>query len=173
MKAWHLKGADMGIWVISGVAGSGKTTVAQAVAKELGWDFVDADSFHPDANRTKMGTGRALDEADREPWLVALCEALRDHQGGPLVLAFPGLQITHRKRLVEAAAKDSLHWVLLKASLSTVEARLDQRGGFFPIELAASQFKLFEPDEDMQVIDAEQPLDQVVHEALAWVASTR
>ena len=173
MKAWHLKGADMGIWVISGVAGSGKTSVAKAVAKELGWDFMDADDFHPDANRAKMGSGRALDEADREPWLVALSEGLVDHKGGPLVLAFPGLRRAHRKRLEESVEPRSMHWAVLEASLATVEARLDQRGGFFPIELAASQFKLRETEEGIQVIDAEPPLDEVVHAALAWVASTR
>ena len=53
--------------IIMGVSGSGKTTVGTLLAKELGWQFYDADDFHPPANREKMSrelrltmkTGRA------------------------------------------------------------------------------------------------------------------
>ena len=55
-----------------GVSGSGKSTVARALAQKLGWDFFDADDFHPPANIAKMTAGIPLDDSDREPWLVAL-----------------------------------------------------------------------------------------------------
>ena len=58
--------------VLMGVAGSGKTTIGQQLAGELGWDFADADQFHPPANVAKMSVGQALDDTDRAPWLAAL-----------------------------------------------------------------------------------------------------
>ena len=40
--------------VVMGVAGSGKTTLGQALGQRLGWEFRDADGFHPAANIAKM-----------------------------------------------------------------------------------------------------------------------
>lgn len=34
--------------VVMGVAGSGKTTVARALARHYGYAFLDADDFHAD-----------------------------------------------------------------------------------------------------------------------------
>ena len=59
-----------------GVSGSGKTTVGKALAGRLGWDFLDADDFHPPANVAKMTDGIPLDDSDRTPWLAALHEQL-------------------------------------------------------------------------------------------------
>ena len=43
--------------VLMGVAGSGKSTVGEALSHALGWPFRDADSFHPPANVAKMSAG--------------------------------------------------------------------------------------------------------------------
>jgi len=58
--------------VIMGVAGSGKTTIGRELAAELGWNFADADDFHPPANVAKMTAGIPLDDSDRAPWLAAI-----------------------------------------------------------------------------------------------------
>src|SRR4051812_34010282 len=65
-------GAGVMVLVLMGVSGSGKTTVGEALAAELGWTFVEADDFHPTANVEKMRNGLALDDDDRRPWLRAL-----------------------------------------------------------------------------------------------------
>lgn len=46
--------------VVMGVAGSGKTTLGQALGQRLGWEFRDADGFHPAANIAKMKAGTPL-----------------------------------------------------------------------------------------------------------------
>ena len=70
-------GDGMALIVICGVAASGKTSLALALAGAEGWLCLDADAFHPPANLAKMRAGRPLDEADREPWLAAIEAALR------------------------------------------------------------------------------------------------
>jgi len=63
--------------VVMGVSGSGKTTVAELLAKQLGWRFVEGDRLHPPANVEKMKQGVALTDADRAPWLDRIGEELR------------------------------------------------------------------------------------------------
>lgn len=161
----------MGVWVFTGVAGSGKTSVARATAAALGWECLDADAYHPESNLQKMRSGQALDEHDREPWLQGLVDALAERKGRDLILAFPGLRKAHRQRLEEAVGADETHWAYLDVSLSTVEARLDGRGGFFPTSLAGTQFKLWERDLQAQRFDGEASLEELTHLAVAWVRS--
>lgn len=60
-------------FVIMGVCGSGKTTAAQALQKQLqGCPYAEGDDFHTQANRDKMGAGIPLTDADRAPWLESL-----------------------------------------------------------------------------------------------------
>ena len=58
--------------VLIGPMGCGKTTVGVTLAQKLGWQFYDADDFHPEANKSKMGEGFPLDDSDRQPWLDIL-----------------------------------------------------------------------------------------------------
>lgn len=42
---------------VMGVAGSGKSTIGEEIAKKLGAQFQDADEYHPKANQDKMAKG--------------------------------------------------------------------------------------------------------------------
>jgi gluconokinase len=42
------------IVVLMGVCGCGKSTIGRALAAELDWPFLDADTVHPQANVAKM-----------------------------------------------------------------------------------------------------------------------
>src|SRR6478752_4750916 len=53
------------IVVVMGVSGSGKSTVGAALARALGWPFLDADDFHPPQNVAKMAAGTPLTDDDR------------------------------------------------------------------------------------------------------------
>ena len=39
---------------------------------QLGYNFADADPYHPDSNKAKMAAGIPLTDEDRLPWLQAL-----------------------------------------------------------------------------------------------------
>jgi gluconokinase len=56
------------IIVVMGVAGSGKSTIGQQLADQLGWPFYDGDDFHPAANVEKMRQGQPLTDEDRSGW---------------------------------------------------------------------------------------------------------
>ena len=156
----------MPVWIITGVSGSGKTTLAQALAERMQAVYVDGDEFHPQANINKMRAGRPLEECDRELWLRGVEGALNGLHGKTVVLAFPGLRAAHRERIRRAA--DSARFAYLDVDLPTVQQRLVQRGGFFPPELASSQFELLERDPGAWPLDARLPADQVLAQALAW-----
>ena len=60
------------IVIVMGVTGAGKTTIGQLLAEHLGWQFADADDFHPASNVEKMRRGIPLTDDDRWPWLDRL-----------------------------------------------------------------------------------------------------
>src|SRR5689334_7569362 len=68
------------IVVVMGVSGCGKSTVGAALARALGWPFIEADDLHPAANVAKMSAGIPLDDSDRWPWLDRIVDALRSAQ---------------------------------------------------------------------------------------------
>src|SRR5262249_62192954 len=64
--------AELCVVVVMGVSGTGKSTIAAALAARLGWAYEDADWFHPRSNIEKMHSGEALTDDDRWPWLQGI-----------------------------------------------------------------------------------------------------
>jgi len=140
------------IVIVMGVVGSGKTTIGSLLAAELGWQFADADEFHPQSNVEKIRHGIPLSDADRQPWLERLCtEILRwiaaDRNA---VLACSALKRSYRQEL---AVGPQVRFVYLKGSASLIADRLRSRHGHFADDkILASQFlDLEEPKEALTV----------------------
>jgi gluconokinase len=141
------------IIVLMGVSGSGKTTVGKPLSEALGWEFLDADDFHPPANKEKMARGIPLTDADRGPWLDALGEALRDRAGAgrDVVLACSALKQAYRDRL---SAAPGVRFVYLKGDTATLRQRLETRHGhFFRPELLESQLEALEEPKNALTIE--------------------
>ena len=153
------------IVLVTGVSGSGKTTVGQALGARLGWRFADADDFHSPEARARMAGGQPLDDGDREPWLDRLAAVIGGAvaAGEPVVLACSALKAAYRAKLLSAAGAVPVLLVFLEVDLSTVHARLEARRGHFAgPALAASQFTALEPPVDSLVLDATQPVEALV-----------
>jgi len=150
------------VLVLMGVTGSGKTTVGHLLAEQLGWEFADADQFHSPANVKKMAQGIALTDADREPWLAALRDAivrwLAERKNG--VLACSALKESYRNKL---GIGDEVRLVYLKGSYDLIASRLQERHGHFATEaILADQFaNLEEPKAATAVNIQPSPLEIV------------
>jgi gluconokinase len=144
--------------VIMGVSGSGKTTVAELIAKRLGWPFMEGDRLHPKANVEKMRQGIPLTDADRAPWLDRIGEELKrwaaERRSG--VMTCSALKRAYRDRI--RSARPDVRFVYLKGSLALIEARVAARHHeYMPASLLQSQFDTLEepaPDEPVVTVDA-------------------
>src|SRR5689334_2270351 len=102
--------------IVMGVSGSGKTRVGRSLAEHLGWDFYDADNFHPPENIAKMSRGIPLNDADRTPWLASLHELISSslRTNHPGVLACSALKERYRQQLTDG--NEGVQIVYLKGS---------------------------------------------------------
>jgi gluconokinase len=158
-----------------GVAGSGKTLVGHTLAQRLDTTFLDADSFHSEANINKMRTGSALEDHDRDAWLTSTCDALiAACSRKATVLACSALKRRYRDRL--RAAVPGLRFVFLDVPSFVAQRRVAQRPDhFMPVSLVASQFATLEPpggEADVLTVDADGPLEELVMTAQTyWLAA--
>ena len=132
--------------VIMGVSGSGKSTIAEALARRLDWRFADGDGFHPASNVAKMSAGQPLTDEDRWPWLQAIADEIDRLCGKEqsVVVACSALKRAYRNVLVHG--RDDIRIVFLDGSEALIAGRLAaRRGHFMPAGLLASQFKTLEP----------------------------
>jgi gluconokinase len=153
--------------IIAGVSSSGKTTVAQALARRIGAHFLDADDFHPQANVEKMASGVPLEDDDRWPWLDNLNGALRQAAatGESVVLACSALKQSYRRRLTDGV--DGVQLVLLTGSRALLAARAAARTHrYMPPSLLDSQLATLEPLEPGSgwEIDVTPPVETIVDE---------
>jgi gluconokinase len=150
------------IVIVMGVVGAGKTTVGSMLAAELGWQFADADDFHPPANVEKIRNGIALRDADRAPWLELLRQSIADWNAAKanVVLACSALKSSYREEL---KVNPEVRFVYLKGSAALIAERLHQRHGHFADEsILASQLADLEEPQSAIVADIGQTPSQIV-----------
>jgi gluconokinase len=135
------------IVILFGVSGTGKTTLGELLASELGWKFYEGDDFHSQANIDKMHAGLPLTDEDRQPWLESLrglierCLATKQDA----VLTCSALKKSYRSYLRVNA---QVEFVYLRGSYELIASRLRQRQGhFMNPELLRSQFATLEEPE--------------------------
>ncbi|XP_037653833.1 probable gluconokinase [Choloepus didactylus] len=173
-----------GALLVMGVSGSGKSTVGALLASKLGWKFYDADDYHPEENRIKMGKGIPLNDQDRIPWLCNLHDILlRDVSSGQhVVLACSALKKMYRdilrqgkdgapqkydeSRKEEKLPEVKLFVIHLSGSSEVISGRLlGRKGHFMPPELLQSQFDTLEPPsvpENFIQISVEKDLSEII-----------
>jgi len=160
----------MTIAVMMGVSGSGKTTIAEGVAKREGWRLVEGDDFHPPANVAKMKSGTPLTDADRWPWLRAIAheiDAIRA-RGESAVVTSSALKRAYRDILI--GGRPDVVLVYLNGSRELIGRRMAARKGhFMPPALLDSQFATLEEpgdDEHPVVVSIEPTPDEIVDDVV-------
>lgn len=152
-----------------GVSGSGKSTVAERLAKRLGWAFAEGDDFHSAANRAKLTAGIPLDDRDRAPWLQRLAAWTRERHaaGESTVMASSALKRRYRDILRSGAP--GLRFVHLIGDRELLLSRMGSREHFMPTELLDSQLDDLEhlgPDETGVLCHIAEPPAVIVARAL-------
>ena len=158
--------------IVMGVSGSGKTTVAELLAKQLGWPFMEGDRLHPPANVEKMRHGTPLTDADRWPWLDQIGEELKSWAavGKSGVLTCSALKLAYRDRI--RVARPDVCFIYIKGSEALIAARVAARHHeYMPASLLRSQFDTLQeptPDEPgVVIVDAGGTAEEEVAEILA------
>ena len=139
---------------MTGVSGSGKSTVGGQLAESLGWHFLDADDFHPAENVAKMAAGIALTDDDRWPWLRLVGQNAASTAGAGVVVACSALRRAYRDVLREECP--NAVFVQLIGGRDLIAARMESRDhAYMPPTLLGSQLAVFEP------LDSDEPGFQV------------
>ena len=155
--------------VVMGVAGCGKSTVAEAIHERLGYGYAEGDDFHPQANIDKMSAGIPLTDEDRWPWLQVINKWMvaREALGENTVVSSSALKRSYREALSENVPTFFIH---LSGTQELIQQRLNERKGhFMPPALLPSQFAILEPlspDENGVEVSIEGSVDTMVERAL-------
>ena len=156
--------------IVMGVSGSGKTTVAEGIAREMGWAFAEGDDFHSAANVAKMHAGHPLTDEDRWPWLRAIGAWIdeREREGTSAVITCSALRRVYRDLLLEGRAGERFCHIDADADL-IAERLARRRGHYMPPSLLPSQIATLEPlqpDEPGVTVSAAATPELVVEHAL-------
>lgn len=181
----------MVVVLITGVCGSGKTTVARALAKKLSCPYMDADNFHSEGNITKMKQGTPLTDEDRQPWLLALhkvierwskrsesgvlaCSALKEHYRQTIILGAESsseikqqyCSIGDKRQKLSRPLPFYCLVVLLQGSKDLIKDRMEKRQEhFMPTNLLDSQLETLEEPKNCDLYSAVNiSVDQTVEE---------
>lgn len=164
------------IVVVTGVSGSGKTTIGRRLATALHAGFVEGDDFHAPESVAKMTRGIPLTDEDRWPWLARLNARLQAAAaaGESLVLACSALKRAYRSRLAEGLPAPPV-FVFLQVDRARLAERLAHRHhAYMPPTLLHSQLAAWEPPDPGAgiVVDASGSVDRAV-EAVLFQLSRR
>jgi gluconokinase len=132
--------------VVMGVSGSGKSTIALALSKSIGGEFLDADSLHTPESVAKMKSAIALGDDDRWPWLKVVGLRIREFEADRLSSSTACSALKRRYREVLRNLVPNLFFVGLEGSPALIASRVATRAsGILPPALLGSQFADLEP----------------------------
>lgn len=159
------------VLVVMGVAGTGKSTLAGALADRLGWALQEGDDLHPRRNVEKMASGHPLTDEDRWPWLDLIADWI-DHReaiGEPGIITCSAL----RRRYRDILRRDFVTFVHLVGDRALILERMSHRQGhFMPTALLDSQFDTLEvptADERAVTVDLSASPEEQVDAVIAFL----
>jgi len=168
------------IWIITGPAGCGKSSIAAYLAKSLNLPYIEGDDYHPIENVKKMSEGIPLNDEDRWGWLDTLRhKASEELEAGAMgcVVTCSALKRRYRdfiRQVGQAEANIVVRFVYLRADVELLVQRVKARQNhFMKDDMVRSQFvALEEPDSsepDVVSVDVSSSLTEVQEAALRLV----
>ena len=161
-------------YIIMGICGCGKTTVAQALQQHLHCPFAEGDDFHTQANRYKMGAGIPLNDDDRRPWLERLRDWMSEqaqHGACHSIVTCSALKRSYRDILRQAQGE--VCFIHLSPPIDANRKRMEARQGhYMKTGMIQSQLDTLQPleaDEQGVVITSAGAPDEVMAGVLRYV----
>jgi carbohydrate kinase (thermoresistant glucokinase family) len=155
--------------VVMGTAGTGKSEIGRRLAISLRCDFIEADDLHTTENVEQMRKGVSLTDAQRQPWLYAVCDKALSMPTRPAVIACSALKRSYRELM--RARLGAVRFLFLDGPAELIAARLKaRRGHFASVALLESQLRTLERpgvEEDAIVLDITMSPEAVTTAALA------
>ncbi|MFL5483422.1 MAG: gluconokinase [Gemmatimonadaceae bacterium] len=154
-----------------GVSGSGKTVIGTLLARALGVDFVEGDTYHPPANIEKMSAGVPLTDFDRGGWLHAIGERIKraNDDGEGVVVSCSALKRSYRQ-IIRAEA-GAVQFVFLRGERALIGQRIrGRKGHFMPPSLLDSQFAALEEpssEENIWIVDIDDSPEAIAASLIA------
>ena len=151
-------------FLIMGVAGSGKTTIALKLTEEINAFLIEADDYHSKNNIKKMSSGIPLNDEDRYDWLVKIREEIIKRQKTQnLVVTCSALKEKYRSIL----NVKNYYLVYLKINKETAIKRINnRRDHFMPESLVESQFSILEEPKKAITLDQSLNPDEMVNQLM-------
>ena len=151
-------------FLLMGVAGSGKTTIAQKLTEEINAFLIEADDYHSKNNIKKMSSGIPLNDEDRYDWLVKIREEIIKRQKTQnLVVTCSALKEKYRSIL----NVKNYYLVYLKINKETARKRINnRRDHFMPDSLVESQFSILEEPKKAITLDQSLKPDEMVNQLM-------
>jgi carbohydrate kinase (thermoresistant glucokinase family) len=155
------------ILTVVGVAGSGKTAIATALAQRLDWPFEEGDELHPASDAIKMNSSHPLDDHEQWAWLekvAAWIDGWRE-AGKSGVITCSALKRSYRDFLT--SGRPEVRIVYLRADRALIATRLAARQ--VQPGVLDSHFAILEepdPEEDPIRVDVDRPMEDIVAEIL-------
>ncbi|KAG6886881.1 hypothetical protein C0992_001788 [Termitomyces sp. T32_za158] len=165
-----------------------KSTLGNALAKSLGYPYVEGDDLHPASNVAKMSAGTPLTDADREPWLalirrtaesMTLNHTAKAAQKPGVVISSSALKHYYREILrgrwkVEGAPAPekvpTTYFVFIDGDEDVLRERMEKRPGhFMKASMLDSQLKTLESpvgEEDAVVVSLQDSTEEQVRKAV-------
>ena len=153
------------VWIVCGVSGSGKTTIARLFSEKLDCDFMEGDRRHSSANIQKMSDGIPLSHEDRNQFLLAIQADIRYaiDCSRETVITCSALKVKYREQFM-ALGRVQLVWIDVPTAI--LKQRLETRENhYFSSKMLESQIAAFEPiqpEECVIKIDGSGSLDDVM-----------
>jgi carbohydrate kinase (thermoresistant glucokinase family) len=158
------------ILIVTGVAGSGKTTIATALAQRLDWPFEEGDQLHPASDAIKMHSSHPLDDHEQWAWLEEVAVRIDGWRqaGKSGVMTCSALKRSYRDFLT--SGRPEVRVVYLRADRALIATRLAARKGYsVQPGVLDSHFAILEepdPEEDAIRVDVSRPTEDIVAEIL-------
>lgn len=162
------------VFVLMGVAGSGKSAVGSALVPKLSAAFLDGDFLHSRANIAKNVAGIPLNDDDRRGWLTAINDAAYAMQRTNTISIIACSALKKQYRDLLRKGNDNLSFIYLQGQFDVIEARLKARKGhFFKPAMLVTQFETLEEpnndETDVHLINIDRPLEQVICDTIDWI----